>query len=191
VAWNTTDGKDGDGYGVAAQRFSASGSPQGAELQVNTFVAGTQGDPQVAVDGDGDFVIAWSSQDQDGNLSGVFARRFNAAAGAQPFESRVNTYVTSNQASPAIAMDLGGDFVITWQGANLQDGSGDGIFAQRYGGTNIDADGDGVFGALTDGLLILRYGFGLRGAALITGAVSASCSRCTAPEIETFLDSVI
>ncbi|MEE9345000.1 MAG: hypothetical protein V3U88_05280 [Methylococcales bacterium] len=59
------------------------------------------------------------------------------------------------------------------------------------GSINIDIDGNGVDDALTDGLLILRYLFGSRGAALIDGAVDSSgCTRCTAVEIEAYFDSI-
>lgn len=54
-----------------------------------------------------------------------------------------------------------------------------------------DIDGDGEVVALTDGLLLLRYAFGFRDAALIAGAVDlASCTRCTADEIETFIEEL-
>jgi hypothetical protein len=49
----------------------------------------------------------------------------------------------------------------------------------------LDIDGNGQADALTDGLLILRYLFGLRGASLIAGAVGPSASRTTASAIET------
>ena len=51
----------------------------------------------------------------------------------------------------------------------------------------LDIDSDGVANALTDGLLILRYLFGLRGDALITGAIAPTATRRTAPEIEAHL----
>ncbi|MEO8135125.1 MAG: S8 family serine peptidase [Betaproteobacteria bacterium] len=58
-------------------------------------------------------------------------------------------------------------------------------------GMRLDADGDGRLAALSDGLLILRYMFGLRGAGLIAGAVGSSASRTTAAQIETYLQSVM
>ena len=44
---------------------------------------------------------------------------------------RVNTYTEDAQRYPSIAMDNQGDFTIAWQSLN-QDGSGYGIYAQRY-----------------------------------------------------------
>ena len=53
----------------------------------------------------------------------------------------------------------------------------------------LDVDGNGVADVLTDGLLISRYQFGLRGASLITGAVGAGAARTTAAQIEAYLAS--
>jgi hypothetical protein len=56
----------------------------------------------------------------------------------------------------------------------------------------IDVDGDGDIAALTDGLLILRSLFGLTGTALTSAAVDlANCTRCTAPEIQAHLASIL
>jgi hypothetical protein len=55
----------------------------------------------------------------------------------------------------------------------------------------LDIDGNGQYDALTDGILILRYLFGFRGATLIDGAVAPDCTRCTAPEIEAYLEGCV
>lgn len=52
-----------------------------------------------------------------------------------------------------------------------------------------DVDGDGRVDALTDGLLLLRYLFGLRGDSLVNGVVSRNGTRTTAEEIESHLGS--
>jgi hypothetical protein len=54
-----------------------------------------------------------------------------------------------------------------------------------------DIDGNEQVDALTDGLLTIRYLFGIRGEPLINGAVGDGCSRCSAPEIETYLQELI
>ena len=52
----------------------------------------------------------------------------------------------------------------------------------------VDLDGDGRADPLSDGLLLLRYLFGFRDAALITGALDmTTCTRCTDDEIEAYL----
>jgi hypothetical protein len=55
----------------------------------------------------------------------------------------------------------------------------------------FDIDGNGQADALTDGLLIIRYLFGLRGASLIAGAVGPDATRTTAPQIEAYIQSLM
>jgi hypothetical protein len=51
----------------------------------------------------------------------------------------------------------------------------------------FDIDGDGNVDATIDGLLILRYLFGFRGASLIQGAIAAGAPRDTSEAIEAYL----
>jgi hypothetical protein len=68
-------------YDVFARRYNAAGATQGTEFQVNTFTSGHQNRSAVAMDADGDFVVAWQSfgQDDPGAASetGVFAQRYD------------------------------------------------------------------------------------------------------------------
>jgi len=55
----------------------------------------------------------------------------------------------------------------------------------------LDVDGDGNADALTDGLLIIRYLFGLRGDALIDKAIAPPATRKTAGEIEAYIQGLM
>ena len=69
-----------------------------------------------------------------------------------------------------------------------QDGSDDGVFAQRFSLlAALDVDGDGTTAPLTDGLLVLRFLFGFTGTTLTSGAVDADCTRCDAAAIAPYL----
>jgi hypothetical protein len=130
ITWNSYL-QDLSGFGVYAQRYSASGAAQGGEFRVNTFTPGSQrGYRHVAMDDDGDFVVTWSGNGPTDD-SGVYAKRFNAAGAAQGPEFRVNTFTTGSQARGSVAMDPLGNFLVTWDSEG-QDGSGDGVYAQRY-----------------------------------------------------------
>src|SRR5262249_13096433 len=90
--------------------------------------------PAVAMDADGDFAIVWNGSGP-GDGAGIFAQRYEAAGMAEGGEFRVNTYTSSIQYVPAVAMDTHGDFVVAW--VSNQDGGsgtagGNGIYAQRY-----------------------------------------------------------
>lgn len=130
ITWQS-DNQDGSSYGVYAQRYNAAGAAQGSEFRVNTYTTNHQAGPSVAMDAAGDFVIAWQSYTQDGSRLGIYAQRYNTAGVAQGGEFRVNTYTSLSQSLPSVAMDVAGDFVITWQ-SDSQDGSNYGIYAQRF-----------------------------------------------------------
>ncbi len=58
-------------------------------------------------------------------------------------------------------------------------------------GELADIDGNGQIDALTDGLLTLRYLFGLQGDTLINGVVADDATRTTAEEIEAHLETLM
>jgi hypothetical protein len=142
--------------------------------------------------GSGAFVVAWESQGQDGSGYGVFARRFSSAGAALASEFRANDSTSNTQNAAAVAINTNGSFVIVWRDAEL-DGSGFGVFAQRFQKplAILDIDGNGVVEPLTDSLLVLRFTFGFTGNTLVTGAVDlVGCTRCTAPTIEAYLTTL-
>jgi len=58
-------------------------------------------------------------------------------------------------------------------------------------GDLADIDGDGTIDALTDGLLTLRYLFGLEGDTLIAGVVASDATRTSADGIEAHLRTLM
>ena len=127
VVWQSQDGNQG---GIFGQRYSSSGSKLGAEFRVNTATAFNQYIPAVTSDPDGNFVVAW--QGQNPGYLDVFAQRYSSSGVPLGGPWRVNTYVSTNQIYPAMSADLAGNYVVTWTSSWIQDGSGPGIFAQRY-----------------------------------------------------------
>jgi hypothetical protein len=138
ITWSAY-GRDGSGFAAYGQRFSAVGVRQGLEFRVNSFTTGDQRDPTLAMDSNGDFVIAWSSYGQLDQTPDVFAQRYNAAGVRQGTEFRVNGSTFGYQSSPSAAMDAIGNFVVSWNG--LGD-TGGGIYARRFdaGGAAVAAD---------------------------------------------------
>lgn len=140
VTW-ASNNQDGDKYGVYAQRFNSAGVAQGSEFLVNVTTTGQQDQPQIAMDSNGDFVIVWKS-DSGGTSNDIYARRFNSTGVAQSGEFRVNTSVTDTQDQPTIAMDGSGDFIVAWKTNSKIDGSGKGVFAQRYDSAGVAQGGE-------------------------------------------------
>jgi hypothetical protein len=129
-------GQDGSFNGIFGQRFNASGGPQGNTFRANTYAAGNQFLPAVSSDANGNFVVVWASNGQDGSLHGVFGQRFNAGGLPLGPEFQVNSFTTSYQSNPAVASAANGDFVVVWT-SFYQDGSGYGIFGQRFNAAGV------------------------------------------------------
>ncbi len=102
------------------------------EFQVNTYATDVQYAPRIARAADGSFVVVWLSDDQDGSGYGIYAQRFGVNGNPIGMEFLVNTYITGEQLAPSISMAADGRFVVAWQSQD-QDGSGYGVYAQRYG----------------------------------------------------------
>ncbi|MEB3214115.1 MAG: Calx-beta domain-containing protein [Leptolyngbyaceae bacterium] len=169
VVWESF-GQDGDRDGVYAQRYDHLGNAIGGEILVNTSTSDEQGDPVVAMDANGNFVVAWTDRDPLVATSGaVYARRFDSNGNALGSQFLVNTTTTNAQDTPAIAMNADGRFVITWESFD-QDGDGDGVYAQVYdslgnevGGeiavntTTTDEQGDPVVGIDANGNFVIAW----------------------------------
>jgi hypothetical protein len=139
----TTNDLGNRGLGGAQTTTSTIGVDVAGGPVVNSTTTGTQQtfpeSPQaVAADANGNYVVVWSSQNQDGDGWGVYARQFNAAGIAQGNEFQVNTQAAGDQMYATVAMNADGSFVVTWS-SNNQDGNGWGVYGQRY-----DAGGNAV-----------------------------------------------
>ncbi len=131
--------------------------------QFNSFASDTQSHATVAMDGDGDFVVTWTNQ-RSGNAD-IYARRLDSMGeivgvaveivivNGKPVEVvtpvfkggvnpnvtgafRVNSYTAHSQRWSDVAMDVDGDFIITWSSYGQEDngqlGTGYGVYARRY-----------------------------------------------------------
>ena len=120
---------------LSASRAFAQIAPAGNEFRVNTYTTGQQVLPSVTHTIDGRFVAVWTSYGPDGSVGGVVGRRFDADGTKLGQEFLANTYTTGAQTQPSVGADDNGHYVVVWTGASDQDGSGLGIFGQRYNAT--------------------------------------------------------
>lgn len=100
---------------VYARVFGPDGSPRSGEIPVNNLRTHEQSFPSIAIDDDGDFVVAWSScfQDNDGSCD-VHARRFDANGTPRTDEFRAAN-ANVQPAFPSVSMSGDGRFVIAWE----------------------------------------------------------------------------
>lgn len=129
VVWESYGSLDGDPlFSIQGQRFDGTPLPVGAEFHVNTYTAGSQRFPAVAVDATGGFVVAWASYGSNGDdtdSSSVQLQRYDSAGNAQGGEVQVNAYTAGFQGFPAVAMDASGGFVVAWAGSGFPGGDDD------------------------------------------------------------------
>ncbi len=156
VVWSS-QGQDGDGWGVYGQRFDAAGTAVGSEFQINTATAGDQMFARVAMDGSGNFTVVWQSQNEDGGWD-IYGQRFTADGNALGCNFQVNSTTAGNQCNPNIGMNAAGDFVVSWtsDGQDIiakqysADGSVDPTYTVQGCGTDIWGNFDQFNYASTD-----------------------------------------
>ncbi|MBX7105932.1 MAG: hypothetical protein K1X57_17750 [Gemmataceae bacterium] len=139
VVWSSASAQDGSRDGIFARRYSPAGVPLTSEFQINQFTLNIQGSPSVAMDGAGDFVVAWESNYQDGDGYAIYARKYTAAGTPVGNEFAVNVTTTGDQLAPSVAIDSSGSFVVAWQSP---DDNGDGVFMRRFGATGTPLSGE-------------------------------------------------
>jgi hypothetical protein len=112
------------------KRYDSGGDPQGGEFQINSNTPAFLPPPSVAADPQGNFLVAWV-RGQDGSGAGVSGQRYDSEGVAQGNEFLINSFTTGGQTGPSVAAtDIEG-FVASWNSSG-QDGSGLGIFGQRF-----------------------------------------------------------
>ncbi|MCY1506536.1 RTX calcium-binding nonapeptide repeat (4 copies) [compost metagenome] len=139
VAWTSVDQNTWDND-IYMRRFDAQGTASGPDVRVNSTTSDTQHHAAIAALGDGGWLITWNAENQDGSGYGVYAQRYDAQGNPLGGETRVNTTILDDQYNAAVTVLADGGWLVVWQ-SNNQDGSGYGIYAQRY-----DAQGNRLGG---------------------------------------------
>jgi|GEM_PF-2121908 len=155
IVWESLEqfASDSD-YDIYVQRFDATANKIGTEFLVNIYTQDAQDKPSISKFANGSFIIAWSSFGQDGFAEGIYAKLFEANGnpvipsfndsekGSLGEEFRLNTYNNPQQDKPQTTTNGENIFMGAWEdGAN--DGSYEGIFAQRF--ETIDVDNTRIF----------------------------------------------
>jgi hypothetical protein len=122
-------GQDGDGHGVFARRFDASGNPHAPEFPVNAYTTGSQWFPDVASDANGNWVAVWQSNSHELG-PGLFARRYDS--GGNPRGGEFAIEVDEYAEAPSVASAADGAFVVVWTSLGPY---GQDVFGKRYDAT--------------------------------------------------------
>ncbi len=113
-------------------------------FNINTTSLYDQRLPDSATLSDASFVVVWESKYQDGGGYGIYAQHFDASGNKIGAERQVNTYTDNDQGKASVAALSDGGFIVVWQSGKWdndtnfwdayqgQDGSGSGVYAQRF-----------------------------------------------------------
>jgi hypothetical protein len=138
IVWQSFGSSSDNSFeSVQGQRYSANGTPVGAQFQVNTYTTNGQAHPAVAMAADGRFVVVWESNGAaTGDTSGwsIRGRRYAADGAPSGPEFQVNSYTTNDQRYPDVTASTAGDFLVVWHsfGSGGDDDSQRSVQAQRY-----------------------------------------------------------
>ena len=149
VTWSSDVG-DSNLSDIFMQRYDADGRPQytdgnGApqEVRVNAAQADAQLYSTVTTLSDGGWVIAWRST---GSSSDIHMQRYDASGrplftdgAGNAVDQPVNMHTSGDQMGVSLTALSDGGWIATWHSRN-QDGSGQGVYMQRY-----DAQGEPQF----------------------------------------------
>lgn len=143
-------------HDIYQQAYSADGSANGGETQVNSTWEGDQSEHQTTALSNGGWVVTWLSG-QDGG--GVYQQIYRADGSRQGGETLVNSNYYSNAVVTALA---GSGWVLTWEG--------DGVHQQVYNAdgspvgseTRVDTTDEGYYynhevAALSDGGWVVTW----------------------------------
>lgn len=120
VTWHRESA--GTGYDIWYRLYDKQGSPRRREEIVNQQRDLNQVDPVIAMDLDGDFVIAWG--DQYYGYTRAYLRWFDAAGEPRDAELWRASQLQSAQIRVSVAMDADGDVAAFWMDDMERRGSG-------------------------------------------------------------------
>ena len=139
VAWSSGGGQQGKYEDIHIQRYNNRGNKQGSEILIEATTSQSLGQPAVAMDADGDFVVSWTQGSEEPNATSVRFQRYNQNGVPQGTVTPVSNTPDERQFNPAIGINDSGGFVISWMsGSN----SNYNIYAQAYAmdGTSLSSD---------------------------------------------------
>lgn len=141
VAWTGQDAYSYSSTDILLQRYAADGTAVGTTVRLPGNSGGAQSQPTAAVLADGGYVVCWTSEGVAPDGYGVYAQRFAADGSKLGAEILVNSYTTDYQYGQEVTALADGGFVVVWE-SNYQDGSGSGIYLQRYTSEGVATGGE-------------------------------------------------
>lgn len=138
VTWTGREEPDTDpDFGIYGQNILYNISKDNLE-HINTFTTNRQGNSDATILSNGDKIIVWDSDQQDGDGYGVYGQRINNS-GLVGTEFIINDATLGSQNYPRIASFNNDNFMVVWTG---EDSTGQGVFAKLYNSNGINLSGE-------------------------------------------------
>lgn len=133
IAWNAQGNSENNVHNIYAKRYAMNGIVLEDGFRVNDL-EGTANEtfqaPAVAVDADGNAIIAWENVDEEYRTS-IWAQRFSSDGSAAGSNFQVNEIIDEVSIMiPKIAVNKWGNFIILWTAYGSTTNAG--FYAQRY-----------------------------------------------------------
>ncbi|WAT17712.1 cadherin-like domain-containing protein [Aurantiacibacter sp. MUD11] len=124
---------------IFVDRFDADGQPVGSSVMVSPSGGSNSHWSSITATSDGGYVVAWTEFGGDTSGYSIEVQRFDADGNSVGGVVQANTYESADQMYPQVVELEGGDVLVVWM-SNGQDGSGWGVYGQRF---NADGTTDG------------------------------------------------
>mgnify|MGYP005841800707 FL=1 len=130
VVWESNDANSS--ANIYYQLFNNQYEKNGSEVLVNNITENIQEKPSVAMNSNGDFVIAWASH--SGDMNSIFDIKARIYKNNLPLgdEFLVNTTTELSQTKPRVTINDNGSFIIAWESWTSNNDRD--IFFQRFDG---------------------------------------------------------
>lgn len=124
--------QDKSSNSIIARLYNADGTAKTVPFEVSTIRISSITEPSIAMNKDGNFVVAWDGDPKLAGQDDIHARCYNADGTAMGEQFIVNTTLIGPQQNPQAAMNERGRFIIVWDSKIDPDINERDIFAQRY-----------------------------------------------------------
>lgn len=98
---------------VFLQQFDSDGSRHGVEVELHRYPQGLQV-ASVAMNQDGDFVVAWQNVDQRRGDYGIAGQAFRSSGTPMGSQFQISSSYRDTKGLPTVAIAADGDFVVVW-----------------------------------------------------------------------------
>ena len=130
ISWES-ESEDIEGINIFCQIYNADGTRRGEQFRVNSGAQYCHR-PSVCGLSNGNFVICWDSEFQDGDESGIFGQMYNSSGTKIGGEFQVNSFTYASQFLPSVSALLDGGFVVAWSSDSIEDDDQLGVYAQIF-----------------------------------------------------------